>query len=288
MPSVGTVSLADAIAVTPECRVVTTAAEPWTIIHTSKAWSQLTGYRFLDVVGKSCSMLQGPNTEVSAKDMLHAAIKSRKPVKTQLVNYTKDGQPFRCEIECLPVQGGTHFVATIRGTPIMDGSVRPLKSPVTVTDPVVEPVSFVQRQAGKRPKRRLDDKLRLADALANNTDPLVLCAKDYPHVIMHPNQPWLEMCGYNLEEVEGLTNAILGGPETDPSAIERINACVRREEPCTETIINYKKGGVRFVNQVQVLPVYNENDELAAFLSMLHEVDESSLQAKDLEAAKAN
>jgi len=40
-----------------------------------------------------------------------------------------------------------------------------------------------------------------------------------------------------------------------------------------QTVVNYKKGGVRFVNQVRTLPVYDEEDELAAFMSMLSEVD---------------
>jgi len=125
----------------------------------------------------------------------------------------------------------------------------------------------------KRPRRGGQTKVRLKDVLANETDPIVLCEKEYPHRIVHPNQPWLEMCGYTLEEVEGLTNKILTGPETDPAAINDLLECVRRREPSVQTLVNYKKVGVRFVNQVQTLPVYDEHDELAAFMSLLNEVD---------------
>ena len=79
------------------------------------------------------------------------------------------------------------------------------------------------------------------------------------------------MCGYDLEEVEGLTNKILtGGPEAE--ALKRLNECVRRREPSLQTLINYKRGGVRFLNEVQTTPVHDENDDLAGFMSMLREV----------------
>ena len=79
----------------------------------------------------------------------------------------------------------------------------------------------------------------------------MLCSKDFPHEITHPNKPWLEMCGYTLEGVEGLTNKVLTGPETDPSCIRDLLECVKRLEPSVQTLVNYKKGGVRFINQVR-------------------------------------
>ena len=33
-----------------------------------------------------------------------------------------------------------------------------------------------------------------------------------------------------------------------------------------------KKGGLRFVNQVRTMPVFNEDDDIAAFMSMMHEI----------------
>ena len=62
---------------------------------------------------------------------------------------------------------------------------------------------------------------------------------------------------------------------TDAAAIARIVKNAKQEKPSCETIVNYKKGGVKFLNQVQIKPLYDENDELAAFMSMLTEVDES-------------
>ena len=76
--------------------------------------------------------------------------------------------------------------------------------------------------------------------------------------------------------MEGLTNSILQGPETDREVVDALMRNVKRGEPGTATLVNYKKGGVRFVNQVSVQPLYNEQDELEQFMAMLHEVDESA------------
>jgi len=264
------VTLADVLAITDEARVVTTGIPPYNIVHTNRAWSELTGYKFADVAGRDNSFLQGPETASSALEVLRAAISMGQSVKVRLINYTRDGCPFYNNIECGRVQGGTHYYATIRGEPADDVAwIAPSAIPTAAPTP---PVNYAPFQCSQRVLRTKDHP-RIADVLANETDPIVLCSKDYPHVITHPNQAWCEMCGYTLEEVEGLTNSIIAGPDTDPDVLEDLLACVKRREPTVQTLVNYKKGGTRFVNQVKVSPVYDENDQLAAFMSMLKEVD---------------
>ena len=47
-------TLAEAIGITPEARIITTATYPYTIVHTNRAWSEMTGYRFTEVVRADC------------------------------------------------------------------------------------------------------------------------------------------------------------------------------------------------------------------------------------------
>ena len=73
--------------------------------------------------------------------------------------------------------------------------------------------------------------------------------------------------------MEGLTNKVLHGPDTDQALLDDLMSSVRRGEPSSATLVNYKKDGERFVNQVKVVPVYNENEEVEQFMAMLTEVD---------------
>merc|ERR1719213_867436 len=115
--------------------------------------------------------------------------------------------------------------------------------------------------------------MTMGEALGNTTDAIVMTQAHPPHKITHVNHPWCEMCGYTMEEVEGLTNSILQGPETDMQMVEALMKSARKGEASSPTLVNYKKGGVRFVNQVAIQPVYNDADELEQFMAILNEVD---------------
>jgi len=277
-------ALADALALSDEPRMVTSAHPPYSIVHTNKAWSEATGFTFLEVVNKSSSVLNGPQTDPASVQSLQDALTAgTSPVSANLVSYRKDGTPFMSRLHCELVGNGSHWLSTIAAEPVAPGSVAAVPRPDSPLESApLMPVNYAEPEnyAGARKRvKRTASKLQLHAALNNSTDPLVLCSATYPHQILHPNQPWLEMCGYSLEEVEGLTNKILTGAETDPDAIAHLLECVRRAEPSVQTLVNYKKGGVRFVNQVRVLPVYDEHDEVAAFASMLHEVNQSHIGA---------
>ena len=110
-------------------------------------------------------------------------------------------------------------------------------------------------------------------AFLNESDAIVFTQVEAPHRITHVNKAWVDMCGYDMDEVEGKTNAVLQGPETDVEAVRDLMAHVGRQESAKATLVNYKKGGERFVNQVKVVPVFNENEEVEQFMAMLTEVD---------------
>ena len=123
----GALTLSEALALTSDARVVTTNTPPYAVVHVNKAWSEQTGFLFTEVMGKSCSFLQGPATDPSTIKHLRDAVRKRTFVQTKLVNYTREGAPFWCEIEVGPVAEGSHFYATITATAIEDGSVDPLE-----------------------------------------------------------------------------------------------------------------------------------------------------------------
>jgi PAS domain S-box-containing protein len=70
------------------------------------AFEKISGYRTEEVIGlKPGHFLQGPGTgtDPDAADVIRRAMKARTPVSVELLNYTKDGQPYWLDISMTPV-----------------------------------------------------------------------------------------------------------------------------------------------------------------------------------------
>ncbi len=84
------------------------------IIYASPGFEQLTGYAAAEVVGRNCRFLQGKETDPDAVARLRRAIRDGQRCTTELLNYRKDGTPFRNELSVSPVRDEegrlTHFV----------------------------------------------------------------------------------------------------------------------------------------------------------------------------------
>lgn len=73
------------------------------IIACNDAFVALTGYSRAEVVGRNCRFLAGAGTEDEPKETLREAIRTRRPVLVELLNYRKDGTPFRNAVMIAPV-----------------------------------------------------------------------------------------------------------------------------------------------------------------------------------------
>jgi PAS domain S-box-containing protein len=294
-------SLSEALLLSDEARVVTTGSAPYRIVHTNKAWHRLTGYKFTEAVNCTSAFLQGPETQGENLRELSEGVASGHPVTVRLINYTKAGDPFYNTLTCNPLRDSngqlTHYCGVLHGEPVNDREVAPIDRGLASMPPLrPEPCSISEARlqmgaaaaGGQRKRRRHGCETSLAEALNNQTDAVVMTQPHPPYAITHVNQPWCEMCGYTLEEVEGMTNSILQGPETDRVAVSELMASVGRNEPAEATLVNYKKGGVRFVNHVKVMPVYNEEEEIEQFMAMLQEVEDVSPQSESYTASTAS
>lgn len=103
--------------------VIITEAEPISepgprIVYVNDAFERRTGYSGDEVIGKSPRILQGPKTSVLELRRIREALSNWDPVRAELVNYTKSGEPYWVEIEIVPLANEkgwfTHWVAVER------------------------------------------------------------------------------------------------------------------------------------------------------------------------------
>lgn len=73
------------------------------IIAANQAFYDLTGYAEEEVIGRNCRFLRGEGTETSQTEKLRAAIADQRPTLAELVNYRKDGSPFRNAVIIAPL-----------------------------------------------------------------------------------------------------------------------------------------------------------------------------------------
>lgn len=73
------------------------------IIAANQAFYDLTGYDQEEVIGRNCRFLRGADTETSQTEKLRDAIAAKRPTLAELVNYRKDGSPFRNAVMIAPL-----------------------------------------------------------------------------------------------------------------------------------------------------------------------------------------
>ncbi len=88
------------------------------IVYVNAAFERRTGYSFAEVIGKTPRILQGPKTQRHELHRIRQSLKEWKPVRSELINYTKSGDEVWLELDIVPLadENGkfTHWVAIER------------------------------------------------------------------------------------------------------------------------------------------------------------------------------
>ena len=78
--------------------------------------------------------------------------------------------------------------------------------------------------------------------------------------IIYVNSGFSKLTGYGQEEILGRNCRFLQGEKSDPATVTRIRLAVAARKPFHGTILNYRKDGTAFVNQLTIGPLRTEED----------------------------
>lgn len=98
-------------------------------------------------------------------------------------------------------------------------------------------------------------------------------APDQPIIFVNP--AFTEITGYSLAECVGRNSRFLQGPDTDPATVVAIGDAVRAGRPVEAEILNYRKDGQSFWNQMRIDPVFDGNGDLTYFVGVQSDISES-------------
>lgn len=73
------------------------------IVEVNRAFEALTGYPTDEILGRNCRFLSGSGTDPEARSALRSAVRQGRPTIVELLNYRKDGTPFRNAVMLAPI-----------------------------------------------------------------------------------------------------------------------------------------------------------------------------------------
>ena len=105
------------IRLSPIATVVTNPRLPDNpVVAANAAFCALTLYDEGEIVGRNCRFLAGPATEPAQTERIREAVRSLRPALTELLNYRKDGTPFRNAVLVAPLFDAAGEVAWFLGS----------------------------------------------------------------------------------------------------------------------------------------------------------------------------
>ncbi len=108
--------------------------------------------------------------------------------------------------------------------------------------------------------------------------------------IVFANNAFLDLTGYDLEEVLGRNCRFLQGSNTDRAVVDQIRTAVAETRAISVEVLNYRRDGSPFWNGVFIGPVYDEDGKLLFFfasqldVSARKDAEANALQSQKMEA----
>src|SRR3712207_2288699 len=102
---------------------------------------------------------------------------------------------------------------------------------------------------------------------------------DDPLVWVNPS--FTRLTGYRFDDVVGRNCRFLQGPNTDRATVDRIVDALRERRPVTEVLLNYRRDGTAFWNQLSISPVTDAAGEVVNFVGVQNDVTERVLVEQD-------
>ncbi|WP_322905827.1 ATP-binding protein [Paenibacillus sp. SGZ-1009] len=114
---------------------------------------------------------------------------------------------------------------------------------------------------------------------------------DFPLVFV--NKHFTDLTGYTREEAIGYNCRFLQGEDTLPETVQAFREALAKQQSVTIEVLNYRKDGSSFWNEVNLDPIFDQNGECHYFVGIQFDITKRKqaelqvLQAKD-EAESAN
>lgn len=86
--------------------------------------------------------------------------------------------------------------------------------------------------------------------------------------IVHVNPGFEKLTGYSMEDSVGKNCRFLQGPETDAASVKELRSSIKRGSNAQVKLLNYRKDGKKFWNELVITPVRDADGNLTHFVGV--------------------
>lgn len=114
---------------------------------------------------------------------------------------------------------------------------------------------------------------RLAAAISHLSTGVVISDPRLPdNPVIFANSGFTATTGYSVAEVLGRNCRFLQGKETDPATVKQLRQAIAQGQPFTGVLLNYRKDGSSFWNELTINPVFDNEGKLINFIGLQTDV----------------
>lgn len=125
------------------------------------------------------------------------------------------------------------------------------------------------------------ENLQLAQAVASASEGVVITDPNQPNnPIIYVNPTFSRITQYPAEEVLGRNCRLLQGPDSNPAMLTQIRQGLSEQREINVTLLNYRKDGQPFWNELKIAPVFSDRHDLLYFVGFQTDVSER-IQAQE-------
>lgn len=130
-------------------------------------------------------------------------------------------------------------------------------------------------------RKKAEDKLKVSDFALKAISQGVLISNSEGK-ILSVNEAFMSITGFSQHEILGRKCDFVQGALTDPATIKKMRLAQENQIEFTGEILNYRKDGSTFWNELTVTPVRNEQDKLTHFIGITRDITERKIVETEL------
>jgi PAS domain S-box-containing protein len=231
-----------------------------TIASWNEGAERIYGYSAEEAIGQPVAMLRPPELASEIGDEIASVWDGAVVSHHETERMTRDGRRIPVSLSVFPIRNAD---GEIVATSSITHDLSPLR----------------QAEAAERLRNRA---LGAAQSGIVITDPTL---PDHPIVDINP--AFARLTGYARDEVIGRNCRFLQGPDTDPAAVKRLREAITHGRDTVETLLNYRRDGTPFWNNLSLAAVHDGSGALTHFVGVLNDITDRVQHEQALRSALA-